>query len=302
MITFYTIPVNSNTCQIMRFDLYLFHKTSAISETSRIKINQKDQKNMNTNTPKNEKYQASTVVKALEILKILGTRTMTASEICQVLSMNKTTAHRLLQTLQGENFIERNEETKKYRIGMKMVELCSLRLSDVEVVTEARPFLLDLVQAIQQPVHLGIYSAGNAIYVDKIDILPKINMYSQIGKTIPVHCSALGKSLLLNRTNEEITEILTQYGMQAYTPKTITEPAAYLAQIEKARKTGFTVDDNEHEENMFCLAAPLYNYRGDIIAAISSSGPQHEVLWRQDTIDRIKETARKISRRLGWNG
>lgn len=249
----------------------------------------------------NEKYQASTVVKALDILKLLGQKDMSASEICLALDMNKTTAHRLLLTLQGENFIERDEATKKYRIGLKIVELSSSRLADVELITEARPFLLELVKTIRLPVHLGIYSAGNAVYVDKIDILPKIRMYSQIGKTIPVHCSALGKSLLLKHSHEQIADILNRYGMPAFTPNTITDPNTYLREIKEGQEKGYTTDNGEHEENVCCIAAPIYNFSGHIVAAISVSGFNREETDATLLLPYLLSATQKISSRLGSN-
>lgn len=251
-----------------------------------------------------EKYQSSTVVKALDILKAISTHEMNASEICQTLSLNKTTAHRLLLTLQNENFIERDESTKKYKVGLKLLELCSSRLSDIELLTEARPYLIDLANMIQKPTHLGIYSSGNAVYIDKIEVLPKIRMYSQIGKSIPVHCSSLGKALLLNCTDNEILSILKQYGMQSFTQNTITDPSVYLKQIAQGRKNGYTLDLGEHEETVCCIAAPLYDYRGKIVAAISSSYNQNE-LYDELHLDKaasyMRQSAEKISERLGWN-
>lgn len=252
-----------------------------------------------------EQYQVSTVVKALDILKTIGTHEMNASEICQKLSLNKTTVHRLLLTLQNEKFIERDESTKKYRIGLKMLELCCSRLSDIELLTEARPYLIDLANTIQKPTHLGIYSAGNVIYVDKIEVLPKIRMYSQIGKSIPVHCSSLGKALLLNHTDNEILSILEQYGMHSYTPNTITDPSVYLKQITQGRMDGYTVDLGEHEETVCCIAAPLYDYRGKIIAAISSSFYAQDEPLNELNLNKaascICQAAEKISQQLGWN-
>ncbi len=252
-----------------------------------------------------DQYQSSTVVKALDILKAIGTHKMNASEICQELSLNKTTVHRLLLTLQNENFIERDEATRKYRIGLSVLELCCSRLSDIELLTETRPFLIDLANTIQKPTHLGIYSSGNVVYVDKIEVLPKITMYSQIGKSIPVHCSSLGKALLLNHTDNEILSILDQYGMHAYTQRTITDPSIYLKQIGQGRKNGYTIDFGEHEDNMCCIASPIYDYRGEIIAAISSSCYSPDELLDEIYLNRMasymRQSAEKISQRLGWN-
>lgn len=248
----------------------------------------------------NEKYNVSTVSKALKIFELLSEKETTASEISRMLDLNKSTAHRLLYTLQEAGFIEKDEETRKYRIGIKMVEICSLRINDIEIKTEARPFLQDLVKSISQPVHLGIYSGGKAVFIDKIDVYSTIRIYSQIGKTIPVYCSAIGKALILERPDEEIREIAKKCGMKKITPNTITEVEELVCEIHNSRERGYTVDRGEHEENVYCLAVPIYDYRKKIIAAISVAVQKNKLENAETLVKELKKTAKNISKSLGY--
>lgn len=159
-----------------------------------------------------DQYLSSTVLKAVDILNLIAYAGSTPSEISATLKLNKTTVHRLLCTLEYAGFIEQIPNTHEYRIGIKLVGICSTRVNDIEIITEAKPYLTELVRQINQPVHLGIYNAGKAVYVDKIDVINTIRIYSAIGKAIPVHCSALGKALLLDRSDEEILQILHAMG------------------------------------------------------------------------------------------
>lgn len=252
--------------------------------------------------PTDDRYLATTVLRCVDILNLLGAHNMTASQIAEALDLNKSTVHRMLYTLEYCGYIERVSDSRTYCIGLKLVELCSLRINDIEVLTEAKPYLRSLVETIRQPVHLAIYNAGAAVYIDKIDIMSSMRIYSAIGKTIPVHCSAVGKALLLNKTDSEILAILQRYGMQEFTPYTITSPEKLLAQLHDAKIKGYTVDNGEHEENVFCLAVPIYDYRNDIIASISTAANRATNINRSALIDLLKSTSYDISRRLGYSG
>lgn len=216
-------------------------------------------------------YLSTTVLKAVSILNIIAQKPMLASEISVALNINKTTVHRLLTTLEHVGFIEQSSESHQYRIGIKLVGICSSRVNDIEIITEAKPHLLALVQQINQPVHLGVYNAGMAIFVDKIDIINTMRIYSAIGRSIPIHCSAIGKALLMDWTDADILSALERFGMKSYTSKTITDPEEIVRQIHVARECGYTEDKGEHEDKVFCFAAPVYDYRNKIVAAISTA-------------------------------
>ena len=248
----------------------------------------------------NEKYLTTTVLKAFDILTLLGSREMTANDLCTAANMNKSTAHRLLYTMEYAGYIERNPITRADRPGMTLVQLCSTRLNDVELLTEAKPFLLALVKDINQVVHLAVMKDNRAMFIDKIDTVNTIRMYSAIGRSIPLHCSAVGKALLLDKSDNEVRELLARAGMETFTDSTLTTPEAVLQQLETARQCGYTVDNFEHEAHVCCIATPIYDYRGQIIAAVSTAALKSERTDRHHLITSLKNTTRQISKVLGY--
>lgn len=248
----------------------------------------------------NEKYMTETVIKAVDILNLIARKSTTATEICQELNLNKSTAHRLLYTLEYANMIEKDAENRSYRVGIKLVELCSLRLNDVELKTEAKPYLQNLARQINQAVHLAIYEAGKAVFIDKFDVANSIRMYSGIGKTIPIHCSAIGKALIMMHSDNEIADIIREYGMEVYTPFTLRTPEALLAQIHEARINGYTIDNCEHEDTICCLAVPIFDYRNNIIASISTAAHKPLNIDQTRLIALLKQTSKDISGAIGY--
>lgn len=247
-----------------------------------------------------KRYLATTVLKTIDVLNLLGQRNMTATEICSTLELNKSTVHRLLYTLEYAGFIEKIADTHSYRLSIKLVQLCSVRINDIELMTEAKPFLASLVKNINQAVHLAILNNNRAMYIDKIDTVNSIRMYSAIGRSIPLHCSAIGKALLLDKTDAEILDILNEIGMEKFTANTLTSSNALLEQLHVARESGFTVDNFEHEENVCCIAVPVYDYRQRIIAAISTAALKNTYFDRQQLIVSLKNAALQISHSLGY--
>lgn len=245
-----------------------------------------------------------TVDRALQLLEIVAEHPegVVAKELEECLELNKVTVHRLLATLENRGFIERRGNG--YTMGIKVVELSSMKLNNVELKTEATPYLRKLVGEIGLPVQMAILEGEDAIFIEKVESLTSLRMYSQIGKRIPLYASGVGKALLLQKSDEEILECLSKIEFIQFTSKTLTSPEAVLEEIKKARVTGYAIDNEEHEEGIICVAAPIYDYRGEIIAAISAGGKDHLLMndTEQRGIRAVKETALEISRRLGYRG
>jgi DNA-binding IclR family transcriptional regulator len=243
-----------------------------------------------------------TVDRALIVLEALAEKPMTAVQIQNQLGLNKSTVHRLLMTLLSRGFVERNNTSGVYTIGLKLVEISSIRLNNIELKTEASPYLRKLTETLKQPSQLATYDNGEAIYIEKINNVHYMRMYSQIGRRIPVHCSAVGKALVMDKSDEEILNILNLIPMKAYTDKTLITPEAVLEEIRTARLRGFAIDNEEHEKGIFCIAVPIYDYRGQIIAAISTAGENNMFLTddKSEIVKQIKLTANKISHRMGF--
>lgn len=243
-----------------------------------------------------------TVDRALQLLEVLSEypQGLSTKEIEEILELNKLNVHRLLTTLENRGFVERHNSV--YVIGLKMVELSSMRLGNIELKTEASPYLRELVNVLGQPAQLAIYSKGEAMFIEKMQSVNTLRMYSQIGKRIPIYCSSVGKALLMDAEDEAILKELKKIKFEKITPNTLGNPQEVLKEIQTARELGYTIDNAEHEEEIFCVAAPVYDYRGKIIAAVSTAGKNNEFLTNPDSIviKAVKEAGERISKRLGY--
>ncbi|GKX30662.1 IclR family transcriptional regulator [Vallitalea longa] len=245
-----------------------------------------------------------TVDRALTILEILSQEVngLTAKEIEDKIELNKSTIHRLLVTLLNKGFVEKNNQTNRYIIGLKMVELSSIRLNNIELKTEALPYLREIAYKLNQPVQLATYLDGDAVFIEKIEPIHSIRVYSQIGKRLPVYCCSVGKALLLQWSDEKILNLLQGLEFTEFTPTTLTNSDSVLKEIQQARIDGYAIDNQEHEAGIYCIASPIYDYRGEIIAAVSTAGTNKEFIENHeaDIIIKVKHTAEKISKRMGY--
>lgn len=243
-----------------------------------------------------------TVDRALQLLEIIAERPegVVAKEIEELLELNKVTVHRLLATLENRGFVER--DGGNYKIGLKVVELSSMKLNNVELKTEATPYLRQLVNKLGLPVQLAILEGLEAIFIDKVQSLNTFRMYSQIGKRIPLYSSGVGKALLLQQDDQTILRMFEHTIFEKFTPRTLGSSEDLVKAIQQAREQGYAVDDEEHEKGIFCIAVPIYDYTGKIIAALSVGGTDASFVQqpKAETLKLIKETALEISKRLGY--
>lgn len=242
--------------------------------------------------------------RAISILEFLGDnpKGVGVSELSRQLNLPKSTVHRILDTLLQNGYVEKNIDNDRYKLGLKIVELSNKILSNMELRNEARPYLEELMNYANEVVHLCVLRDGEMVYIDKVECPNPIRLYSQIGRRIPVHCTAVGKATLAFLPQEEAIRILKEKGMPRRTQNTITDLQTLLNQLEETRQLGYAVDDIENEEGVRCIAAPIFDYRGRVTAAISISGPDYRVTKERipELAEKLKETARKISERLGY--
>ena len=150
--------------------------------------------------------------------------------------------------------------------------------------------------------HLGILDGHEVVYVEKLDILPGIRLYSQIGLRVPSYCSSLGKCLLSGLSGEELHTLMGGCAFETYTERTLPGLEALKQELRKVRTQVWAIDDEEYEAGHRCVGAPIFDYRGDVVAAVSASGPvtllDDALLPR--VIEKVKAAACKISLRLGY--
>ncbi|MEX1377474.1 MAG: IclR family transcriptional regulator [Eubacteriales bacterium] len=249
-----------------------------------------------------ENMTLQTVERALMVLEIISTQPRSQKELEDITGFNRSNVRRLVFTLLKNGYIEKSASTNKYKLGLKLVELSSLRLNQVELKTEAVPMLRELSMQTNQVCHMGIYSHGEVVYIEKIQPINSISMFSSIGKRLPVYNSSMGKVLLSQFSDEEVISILKSIEIKKITKNTHTKIDDILKEVQQARKDGYAVDNEENEEHIFCVGAPIYDYRNKIVAAISTSSDSRGSIDKGSAIvSKVKNTAYEISKCLGYN-
>lgn len=242
--------------------------------------------------------------RAFDILEILSVEKdgLGVTEIGNRLGLHKSTVHRILSAMAERGYIEKASGKGVYKLGLKLIEINSIYLNNVELKTEARPYLSELTAKMNQPTHLATLNGEDVVYIDKVEVVNSIRLYSQIGLRVPAHCSALGKSLLSGLSDAELEEKVNGISFTQYTQSTVDNKEELIKQVKQVRQRGWALDDEEHEAGVRCIASPVFDYRGKVIAAVSVSGPAAVISPDRDdeVASRVRETALKISKRLGY--
>ncbi|MCH3964923.1 MAG: IclR family transcriptional regulator [Clostridium sp.] len=262
---------------------------------------------MNNNSENSSLVQS--VNKALEILNALAEcpKGCRIAELSKRLGLNKSTIYRILATLRYRNYVIKNEENDKYMLGTQILYLSQSLKSGMDLVTISRPYINKLVDKIGETAHLCIPDElfHNIIYIDKIS--PEqpnrsIYMSSKIGKKTPIYCTASGKLLLSQFSDEKIKNILEKIDLVKHTENTIIDVNIFLDEIKKIRIDRYALDRVENENGIICIAVPIFNSKGEICATISISSV---ILFKtiEDLLsykDDIFEICNKISKLLGF--
>ncbi len=186
---------------------------------------------------------------------------------------HKSTVFRILETLESMRWVHHDSKTGLYRLGICLFEMGSRAVKGFDFYKVSRPHLEELVKETGQSAHLVIHDEGEAFYLNKIESTRAfITQPSSIGTRMPMHCTAVGKVLLAYMGKEQAEDILDKKGLIKKTSNTITSKESLFSELENIRRRGYAVDNEEIQEGLRCIAAPLCDHSGQIIAAISVSG------------------------------
>jgi DNA-binding IclR family transcriptional regulator len=244
--------------------------------------------------------------RALRIIELFDEQTteLKMTEISCRMNLHKSTVHALLKTMMLHGYIAQDEETGKYRLGLKFVEKGQQILHGLDIRTEARPVLTELSRRTGQTAHLVILSGSEGVYIDKIEGEKAVIRYSSLGRKVPLHSSAVGKVLAAFQPEETLGRLMANYRFAAHTPRTITNMEQFLKALEDVRQAGYALDNEENEPGVRCVAAPVFDVSGQAAAAISISmlvsGVQEEQMAEYARL--VRDAAMDISRRLGYKG
>lgn len=246
------------------------------------------------------------VDRALRILDLFDDQTpeLRITDMSQRMNLHKSTLHSLLKTLQKHGYIEQDAESGKYRLGLKLLERGQLLLQNMDIRTVARKTLGELSRLTGQTTHLVIRDGREGVYIDKVEGEKAAIRYSRIGRRVPLHTSAVGKVLAAHMPPAELEALLADYAFVRHTPATITDKAAFLAEMEQVRKRGYALDLEENEPGVRCAAVPIFDHAGKIVAAMSISTLVSAV--GDETLkqyaDMLMQGARDVSGLMGYAG
>jgi DNA-binding IclR family transcriptional regulator len=223
------------------------------------------------------------------------------SDISRALDLKKATTHRLLASLRRRGIVEQDPASRRYRLGLKLWELGQLATSRVDWLERVKPFLQRLTDVAGETTHLAIMSDGQVLYVDKVESTRSLRMPSQVGRRLPAHCTGVGKALIAYLPDDILAGLIARRGLASYTRNTITDPATLAAELAETRLRGYSVDNEEIEEGLVCIGAPVRDHTSHVVAAVSIAGPSSRL--RPETIDgharSVVKIAAEISASLG---
>ena len=224
-------------------------------------------------------------------------------EVAAKLKVAKSSAHDLMSSLAKLGFLNKTEDNR-YRLGWRLVTLSETLLATTELRKEAHPVIEDLASQYQETVHLAVLDDTQAVYVDKLEGRQAVRVeLTSLGARLYAHCSALGKVLLAYQDEKEVKRIIQTAGLPRFTEHTITDEEELLQNLARIRKQGYAYDLEEILPDLCCVAAPIYEYSGRVIAAISMSIPAFRFRRSQTEFrDGVMRAAKKISKRLGYYG
>jgi len=243
---------------------------------------------------------------ALDALELLSktARGIGVRELARALGVGKSTMHRILQTLEVRSLVRQDRDTARYVVTARLMEIASSVRENLEFRRVAHAHLQALQRSAGETVFLGVLDGGEVVIVDRIDSSEPLRMVSQIGFREPAHSTALGKTLLANLPEGEGVRILSNMELKRFTPNTTTSVEALKADLNRIRLSGFAIDDEETLPGVRCVAAPIRDTSGQVIAAVSVSGPSVRVTRERipPLAQDVRATAEMVSRELGYRG
>lgn len=244
---------------------------------------------------------SQSLVRALGLLEQIAQRPATLDELASGAAVHKTTIMRLLHSLEGEQFVVRNH-AGQFQLGRRFFELSSLALEQRDLRTIAHPHLADLNRETGHTVHLAEMEGSEIVYIDKFESKHPVRMYSRIGLTAAPHSAAVAKVILADLPAARRETIAAGIDYVRMTENTLGTPEQLLAELELVAAQGWAQDRSEHEAFVHCVAAPIRDASGAVVAAASFSVPVVLLDYPGllDLLPTLRAGTDAISRDLGW--
>jgi len=248
-------------------------------------------------------YRVQVLERAVDILQLLSQESgeLSAGEVAVRLSLHKSTLHRLLTVLDQHRLIRRNAETGRYTLGLRLFEFGTRAVRGLQLHDQAQPHLDQLARETGETAHICVFDNVEMVSVAYAEGHRSLRMPATVGRRTPAYCSAVGKAVLAYLPGAALDEVLAR-PLRAWTEKTLVTREALLADLRQVRIRGYAVDNEEIEKGLRCIGGPVWNYSGEVVAALSVAGPAFRITrTRVPAMARaVMATAHRLSAELGY--
>lgn len=244
-----------------------------------------------------------TLSRGLDVLEALASADelgLGPSAVGEKVGLDKATVTRLLRTLVETGYVAQDEVSRRYRLTGKILRLAHGITAQLDLQRVARPHLKRLCEEVGETVHLGVREGLEVFYVDKLISDNSIQLVSQVGQTMPLHTTSLGKAILAALPEAEREALYAQMEFAPRTARTIRTVERFREEVDRTRARGYAIDDRENEDFGACVAVAILDASGRPVGALSVSGPDFRIRDHFERFgQRAREAARAIARELG---
>lgn len=244
--------------------------------------------------------------KAIDVLNCfsLSEPELGVTQISERLGVQKSTVHNILATFEQDGFVEQDAKSRKYRLGLVLLNLSNVVREGLGLRKVALPVMERVRDRFGETVHLALEQDGMVVYIESVQPAERSVARIATGKRAYMHCTGVGKAILAYAPDEQVREIVARHGLPSFTEQTITDVSALQSELETSRRHGYSLDNMEHEWGIRCIAVPIRNENGRVEASMSISGPSES--FPLEAVDRIAQPfalfGLEVSRQLGWLG
>ncbi len=226
------------------------------------------------------------------------------TELSKRLKLHKNNVFRLLATLESRGYIEQNKATENYRLGLKALELGQTFIKQMGLLRQAKPILEKMVSDCNETCYVAIFKEGHVVYLDMVETDMTVRVVSRVGSRLPAYCTASGKVHLAFMSEDEVHEILPEENFKTFTDTTVPNRTALKKELATIAEQGYSIDNEELDLGVHCVAAPIRDYTRRIVGAISISGPSMrlgEDRLAKELVPLVLAAAKELSTRLGYH-
>lgn len=243
--------------------------------------------------------------RVLTILELLTAREgpMTFTELREALELPRSSLHSLLITMSESGWLRFDEATRSYTLGIRTLEAGNAYTRSLTLRARAWPYMTAVRDQLNETVQLAVLDGRHNVYIAKADGVQALRLASEVGRRLPAHATGLGKAMLAYLPADVLDELFAGIQLERYTSKTLPSLDALKAALERIRAVGYAADNEEYSIGVRCIAVPIRDHTGAVVAAMSVSAPtiRFDRDARRQAIDLLLPASRDLSRELGYD-